>query len=73
MDDGTIFSMLDASIGHWEVEIAEWDLDMKTFIYHYGLFRFTRIKFGLQGAPGTFQHAMDVSLTKVNWQFVLVY
>lgn len=40
---------------------------------HHGLFRFTRIPFGLEIASRTLQRAMEVTLRNVKRQFVLVH
>lgn len=71
--DATIFTTLDANSGHWQIEIREEDKDKTTFTSHHGLFRFTRMPFGLKNAPGTFQRVIDVILSQVKWQYALVY
>lgn len=55
------------------MEIAAEDRDKTAFVSHHGLFRLIQILFGLKNAPGTFQCAMDVSLSRVKWQFTLFY
>ncbi len=37
------------------------------------MYRFTRMLFGLTNAPATFQRAIDILLSGVNWQLCLVY
>lgn len=44
-----------------------------TFINRYGLFGYTRMPFGLCGAPGTFQRAMECILKGLQWNMVLIY
>jgi hypothetical protein len=38
-----------------------------------GLYKFTRMPFGLVNAPETFQRAMDIILSGVRWECVIVY
>ena len=73
LGDAGIFSTLDANSGYWQVEIHPEDKDKSAFSSHFGLFRFTRMPFGLRNAPATFQRVMDVILSSVRWQFALVY
>lgn len=43
------------------------------FVTHNGLYRYTRIPFGLKNAPVYFQRAMDIVLAPVKWQHALAY
>ena len=43
------------------------------FITRYGLFEYTRMPFGLCGAPGTFQRAMACVLKGLQWKMVLIF
>lgn len=73
LGDAVIFTTLDCNSGYWQIPMTEKDKDKTAFISHYGLYRFTRMPFGLKNAPGTFQRAADVILAQVRWQFALVY
>ena len=73
LGDANVFTTLDANCGYWQIEIDEDDRDKTAFTSHWGLFRFKRMPFGLKNAPGTFQRAADVILSKVKWQTALVY
>lgn len=68
-----IFSTLDANSGYWQIEMYEKNVDKTDSVTYNGLYRYTRMLFGLKNAPVTFQRAINVILTTVNWQYALVY
>ncbi len=43
------------------------------FIMKYGLFECTTMSFGLSNAPATFQKAMEMVLSDLNWDTYPVY
>ena len=73
LGEATIFTTLDANSGYWQIEMAPEDRDKTTFTCHEGIYRFTRMPFGLKNAPATFQRAIDIILSRVKWQYALVY
>ena len=73
LGDAQIFSALDANTGYWQIPIATKDQDKTTFTTDFGTNAFTHMPFGLKNAPGTYQRAIDKTLTTVMWQFALVY
>ena len=58
-DKRNCVSLLDLKSGFWQIPVAEEDRDKTAFTCGFGLYRFTRMPFGLKGAPATFQRAMD--------------
>ena len=54
-----VITTLDLSKGYWQVPVAAVDRVKTAFSSPYGLFQFTVMPFGLQGAPATFQQMMD--------------
>lgn len=67
------FTTLDASRGYFQVEMDERDMEKTAFTCHRGLFEFTRMSFGLVGAPATYQRLMDRVLGDAKWQHALAY
>ena len=58
--------------GYWQIPIADKDRSKTAFITKFGLFQFTRMPFGLCGAPVTFQRAMHMVLGNLIWDIVIV-
>ncbi|KRX31250.1 Transposon Ty3-G Gag-Pol polyprotein, partial [Trichinella murrelli] len=56
-----VFSTLDMQSGFWQIPVNMNDKEKTAFSPGpgMGLFQFTRMPFGLTGAPSTFQRAMD--------------
>lgn len=49
------------------------DVDKTTYVKHHGLFRYTKMPFGLKKAPTTVQIAIDAILASTKWQYAPVY
>ena len=57
---------LDLTKGYWQVPVAKEDCEKTAFTTPFGLYQFTRMPFGLQGAPATFQRMVDKLLNGLN-------
>jgi len=73
LGDAQLFSTLDCNAGYWQILLAEEDMPQTAFTFHCGTYQCTRVPFGLCNAPAIFQRAIDVILSGVKWQNVLVY
>eukprot|EP00173_Palmaria_palmata_P005169 Plantae.Rhodophyta-Palmaria_palmata.ctg8581.p1 GENE.Plantae.Rhodophyta-Palmaria_palmata.ctg8581~~Plantae.Rhodophyta-Palmaria_palmata.ctg8581.p1 ORF type:complete len:410 (+),score=63.84 Plantae.Rhodophyta-Palmaria_palmata.ctg8581:642-1871(+) len=73
LGDASYFTTLDANSGFWPILIDEDSKDKSSFTFHAGFFRFKRLPFGSINAPATFQRALDLILSKVRYDFALVY
>ena len=68
-----IFSTLDLQSGYWQIPVHDTDIP-KTALCPgpcMGLFKFTRMPFGLTGAPSSFQRSMNKIFR--NLPFVITY
>ncbi|KAF9761154.1 Retrovirus-related Pol polyprotein from transposon opus [Nosema granulosis] len=68
-----IFSVLDATSGHYQITMEEKDKEKTAFSFKGRLYEYNRMPFGLCNVPATFQRAMDTILRKENRKFVIPY
>jgi len=71
--DAQFFSTLDCNAEYWQIPIAKEDKPKTAFTCHCGTYQCTRLPFGLCNAPATLRRAIDMILSGVKWQNVLVY
>jgi hypothetical protein len=71
--DATVFSVLDAKSGYWQVAMEPASVEKTAFSCHEGLFEYVVMPFGLCNAPATYQRAMNAILADVLYVFCFVY
>lgn len=69
----TYFSTLDLSMGYYQIPLDNLDTNKTAFTTKSGQYQFTRMPFGLSGAPATFQRVMSDILREFNWKSCVIY
>jgi hypothetical protein len=69
----TWFSTLDLNSGYHQIRLKKGEEFKTSFQTHFGHFEFKVLAFGLCGAPGTFQGAMNTTLSPLLRKCVLVF
>lgn len=67
------FCTADMASSFWQVSVKEDDRPKTAFITHKGLFEFRHMPFGMANSPKTFERLMDIVLSGLHWEKVLVY
>lgn len=73
LGDPSVITTLDGDSGYWQIPVQEEKKDNTTSTCHSGLYRLTRMPFGLRNTPFTFQRALDTMLSKAKWTTSLVH
>lgn len=50
---------MDMKAGYWQIKVHKSDQDKTAFVTPFGMYRFTKMAFGLRNAPATFQRLID--------------
>lgn len=67
------FATFDLLSGYWQLGMTERAKERSAFCTRRGLFHFTRMPFGLAGAPSTFCRLMSIVLRDLLWKVCLCY
>ena len=67
------FATIDLLSGYWQLGMTERAKERSAFCTRRGLFQFTRMPFGLPGAPGSFCRLMEIVLNDLNYKICLCY
>ena len=73
LNGSQFFCVLDLFSGYHQIPIAEKDQNKTAFITRNGVYKFTRLPFGLKNAPGWFQNRISDVLRKELGKSCLVY
>ncbi|GFT35084.1 retrovirus-related Pol polyprotein from transposon 297 [Trichonephila clavipes] len=66
-------STIDLLSGYHQVKVAAEDRDKTAFTCPFGIYKFTRMPFGLRNAPATFQRLIDKFRSELNNVLALSY
>ena len=67
------FATMDLLNGYWQLGMTDRAKERSAFCTRRGLFQFTRMPFGLSGAPGSFCRLMSIVLRDLLWVVCLCY
>ena len=67
------FATIDLLSGYWQLGMTDRGKERSAFCTRCGLFQFTRMPFGLPGAPGSFCRLMSIVLRDLLWVVCLCY
>jgi len=67
------FATIDLLSGYWQLGMSDRAKERSAFCTRRGLFQFTRMPFGLSGAPSSFCRLMQIILREHLWKICLSY
>jgi hypothetical protein len=73
LSGSTLFSTLDLASGYYQIAMNPADQEKTAFTTPFGLYEYTRMPFGLSGAPATFQRVMNGIFSEFLFDWLLIY
>ena len=73
LNGSTVFSTLDLRQGYWQIKMHPNDREKTAFVTPDGLYELVRLPFGLSGAPATFDRALEIILSGLQYDICLCY
>ena len=73
LEGNQFFSTIDLKAGYWQIPIAKKDRSKTAFSTRSGQYQFRVLPFGLCNAPASFQRAMNILFSGLNWKQCLIY
>lgn len=70
--EADIFSIVNASLGYWQIDIDDRDTNKMTCTSPHGVYTIFRLLSNLNRAPSTFQHLMDIIQSTVKCKLAIV-
>ena len=68
-----LFTTLDLRSGYWQLSVSPDDREKTAFVTPTGSWEFLRVPFGLSGAPASFDRAMQIIMSGLNYDSCLCY
>ena len=72
MPNATVFLILDASLGFWQIKLDQESAKLCTFNTPFGRYMFKRLPFGLSSSQDVFQRVMSQMLEDIEGVKVVV-
>ena len=68
-----LFTTLDLRSGYWQLSVSREDGEKTAFVTPAGSWEFLRIPFRLSGTPASFDRAMQIIMSGLNYDSCLCY
>lgn len=66
--EAKVFKISEGYIGYWKVLIGPKDRPQNSFVCYSGTYQYTRMPLVITNAPDTYQHEIDMILTKFKYK-----
>ena len=68
-----LFTTLDLRSGYWQLSVSPEDREKTAFVTPTGSWEILRVPFGLSGAPASFNRAMQIVMSGLNYDSCRCY